>query len=363
VDSALHDVHWEDCLIEPRRDHALETYARRKQGFAQPMITCFAPVPWLARALVDQHAEYGLLECLDQDVADLVVLAVSQENSCRYCYAGVRALLWLQGMSQARIARMEQGLARDDLAPRTMAAVAFARAQSRAGPAKARAARTALLLAGYSLDEMKEIAYVAAATDFSNRAHTIPAIPARALERMPDQLHARLLRPLLGWMVKRHRHRGQPESRALDRSSTFAALVNAYAGSPIAPMLRAMVDAMWTSPYLTRRCKLLMWCVVARGLESEACGEDFARALRQEGVDDDMLGRVLAHLDAAELDPVERVLVSFARETVRYEVTLIQRRARAVRDVLEPAQFIEAIGVAALANGLCRLTATVTDVA
>ena len=52
----------------------------------------------MARSLVDLHSEYGLLMHLDQDVADLVVLVVSQENSCRYCYAGVRALLWFQGM-------------------------------------------------------------------------------------------------------------------------------------------------------------------------------------------------------------------------------------------------------------------------
>src|SRR5262249_18494093 len=73
---------------------------RRKQGLPQPMISYFAPIPWLARALVDLHSEYGLLMRLDQAVADVVALVVSQENSCRYCYAGVRALLWFQGMSR-----------------------------------------------------------------------------------------------------------------------------------------------------------------------------------------------------------------------------------------------------------------------
>jgi AhpD family alkylhydroperoxidase len=76
------------------------------------MIAYFASVPWLARAVIDLHPEYGLLMHLDQTVADLVVLVVSQENSCRFCYAAVRGLLWAQGMSWARIQRMEQDLTR-----------------------------------------------------------------------------------------------------------------------------------------------------------------------------------------------------------------------------------------------------------
>ena len=144
----LDHVAWEACLVEPHSDQGLEAYARRKNGIPFPSISYFAPVPWLARAVIDLHPEYGLLMHLDQTLADLVVLVVSQENSCRFCYAAVRALLWAQGMSQTRIQRMEQDLTRADLPPRTMAAVAFGRSQSRSGPAGARAARETLRRAG-----------------------------------------------------------------------------------------------------------------------------------------------------------------------------------------------------------------------
>lgn len=359
--NVLQDVAWERCLIEPRSDRAVEKYARRKQGFPQPMIGYFAPVPWMARALVDLHAEYGLLMHVDQAVADVIVLIVSQENSCRYCYAGIRALLWFQGMSRVQVQRMEQDLARGELSPRTMAAVAFARSQSRYGPPGARAAREALHRAGYGIEEMKELAFVAAQADFSNRAHTIPAIPARPLERMPRQLHLRLLRPLLGWIVKKHRYRGQETPLDAVASCPYAHVVNAYAGSPIAAALRQSLDEMWSSPHLTRRCKLLMLAVVAHGLSCEACARDVRNALRDEGFKDASLTRVLTHLDAPELDPVERLVVPFARETVWYEPALIQRRARAMRGVLDEAQLLEAIGVAALANGVCRLGAITAD--
>jgi AhpD family alkylhydroperoxidase len=359
--SAPQQVAWEQCLIERRPDRALESYARRKQGIPNPAISYFTHVPWMARAVIDLHSKYGLLMYLDQAVADLIVLVISQENSCRFCYAGVRALLWAQGMSRARIQRMEQDLARADLPPRTMAAVAFVRSQSRSGPPGAETAREALQRAGYGAEEMKEIAFAAAATDFSNRAHTIPAIPTRPVERIPDQFHMRLLRPVLGRIIKKHRHRGQAMPLQPVRSYPYARIVRAYAGSPIAPALGRTLDEMWASPQLTRRCKLLMLAVVARGLACDVCARDAGEALQEEGVKEATLTQILMHLDAPELDPVERLLVPFARETIWYEPTLIQRRARALRDRLDTAQFLEAIGVAALANGLCRLGAMVMD--
>jgi AhpD family alkylhydroperoxidase len=110
---------------------------------------------------------------LDQNVADLLTLVVSQENSCRFCYAAQRALLWGLGMSEARIQRVEQELSAS-LAPRTAAAIAFGRSQSRTGPGGACDARQALRRAGFSDEEIKEIAFTTAATDFLNRATIAP---------------------------------------------------------------------------------------------------------------------------------------------------------------------------------------------
>ena len=91
--NTLEHVGWERCLIDPRPDRELESYARRKMGIPFPSMRYFAPVPWLARALIDMHPEFGLLMHLDQSIADLLTLVVSQENSCRFCYAGVRLML------------------------------------------------------------------------------------------------------------------------------------------------------------------------------------------------------------------------------------------------------------------------------
>jgi AhpD family alkylhydroperoxidase len=359
--NALEHVAWEPCLLEARRDEELESYARKKLGVPHPTIRHYVDVPWLARALVDLHPEFGLLVHLDLQLGDLIQLVVSQENTCRYCYAAVRASLRIQGMSEARIRSVEGNLARADLTPREAAAIAFARAQSRSGPPAAAGARQALLDAGVSASEMKEIAFVAAMTDFMNRASTIPAISPYAFERAPDTLRVRLLRPWIARALRAGRRRGKATPLDGVPSYPYAGLVKAFDGSPIAPVLAKTLAEMWASPGLSRRCKLLMFAVIARGLGCGTCASEAARALQEEAVPPALLTNVLTHLDAPELDPVERVLVPFARETLWYEPAPLQRRARGVRDRLAGTQFLEAIGVVSLANGLCRLGATVAE--
>ena len=54
--SALQQVEWESCLVEPQADPALQSYARQRWGFPNPIIAYFSPVPWLARAQADAGA-------------------------------------------------------------------------------------------------------------------------------------------------------------------------------------------------------------------------------------------------------------------------------------------------------------------
>jgi len=360
-DYALKDVAWETCLLAPTRDREMEAYAQAKIGVPFPTVRYFTPLPWLARAMVDVHPEFGLQVHLDLALGDLIQLVVSQENSCRYCYAAVRALLRIQGMSEERIRALEGNLTRTDLKPSEAATLAFARALSRSTPATASAAKQALLDTGVSVAEMKEAAYVAAIINFTNRAATTPAIPPQEFERAPEQLYVRLFRPFIARALRRNRRRGQATPLDNVLSYPFSPLVDAFAGSPIAPVLAKSLAEMWASPVLTRRCKLLMFAVVAHGLSCGACASEAARALVKEGFPEDALKNVLTHLDAPELDPIERLLVPFTRETIWYEPAALQRRARALRDQLTPLQFLEAIGVASLANGLCRLGAMLAE--
>jgi AhpD family alkylhydroperoxidase len=306
------------------------------------------------------HPEFGLLMHLDQRTADLIGIVVSRENACRFCFAAVRAVLWFQGMDRDRIQRVEQDISRLDLAPQVQAAIEYARCQSRTGPAGAHVAWQALRAAGVSAAEAREIAFTVALSDFANRLHTAPAIPPVPLERVPELLPVRLLRPLIDLLMRSRRTRGGATPLApLSDELPYARLVTAFAGSPIAPALAHTMDAMWASPHLTRRCKLLMFAVVSRGLPCELCETEVSYALQREGLDAAAVSRVLTHLDGPELEPIERVLMAYARETLWYEPATLQRHTRMLREQLSIEQLIEAIGVAALANGVCRMAAVV----
>jgi hypothetical protein len=69
----------------------------------------------------------------------------------------------------------------------------------------------------------------------------------------------------------------------------------------------------------------------------------------------EQLSELLANLGAPGLDALESAVLSFARETIRFEPPHIQRHARELSERLSRAAFIELIGVTALANMLCRL--------
>jgi alkylhydroperoxidase family enzyme len=362
MSSALAHVAWEPCFAEARHDRELEAYARRRMGLPNPAVRYFAAAPWVARVAVDTHPDLGLLIHLDLRTADLVGLVVSQENSCRFCFAAVRAVLWFLGMDRQRVLRVEQELARTDLPERLRATLDYARAQSRSGPAGAHRAWTALRAAGVSAAEAREIAFTVSVTDFSNRLHTALAIPPVPFERTPESFVMRLLRPLIERAIGSRRHHGNPVPAMMQSPELpYARLIAAFGDSPIAPALARALNDMLASPHLSRRCKLLMFAVVSRGLPCEVCEVELNRVLQREGLDAATVNRLLTHLDGPELDALERRLMSYARETLWYQPAALQRQTRELREHLSTEQLVEAVGVAALANGICRMAAVVMD--
>jgi hypothetical protein len=55
------------------------------------------------------------------------------------------------------------------------------------------------------------------------------------------------------------------------------------------------------------------------------------------------------------LPPPESTLVALARETVWYRPIQIQRQAHRIRRQFSTEEFIEFVGIASLANAICRL--------
>ncbi|UCE85694.1 MAG: carboxymuconolactone decarboxylase family protein [Deltaproteobacteria bacterium] len=359
----VRDIEWEACLIEPRRDPELERQLRKQVGRLPGSMAYFSPCPWLPRVLAALNGLEFPLVHIDHHLADLVMLVVSQDNSCRYCYAAQRALLRVVGYPQSQIARLEQDFLTAELDPRQRAALDFARRVSRSNPLPSAADKQRLRDAGFSELAMKEVAGVVARGIFLNRVSTLPALPPERMEDLPDRWYVRLVGPLLSRKYRGLRRRGEPTKlREDEKTGPYAYLVLALDGLPFAGELRRVLDEMWHSPILSARAKALIFAVVARALGCPCSEQESTRLLLEEGLTQRDVDEILAHLASPKLDRVEAVVVPFARETIWYEAAQIQRRARALQPQLSAAEFIELIAVCGLANAVCRL-GIITDAA
>lgn len=353
---ALDTVEWEACLLEPVVDPAATRALRRELGFVPHGTTFFLDSPWIRRAPLLLRSFFMPLVHVRPAVQEMIALVVSQDNACRYCYAATRSLLRILGYPEARIRRLDEGLPSTDLDPRERLALDFARRVSRASPLASAADARPLLEAGWDEAGVREIAFVTVVNIFYNRLSTLAALPPEAVERLATTWRVRLLRPFVVWMLKRRRvpamSMAPPPGQA---AGPFAELVDALDDLPVGAPLRELVDAAWRSEGLARRTKALVFAVVARGLVCPAAEAEATRLAAAEGFPAREVAEVLANLASPALDPLERAIVPFARETIRYEPAQVQRRARALRAQLTRAQFVELVGIAALANTLCRL--------
>lgn len=127
------------------------------------------------------------------------------------------------------------------------------------------------------------------------------------------------MRPMIARTLAAHRKRGKPAPLAAPPQGPHAQVIQAFDGSPIAIVLRQVLDEMWASPILTRRCKGLLFAVVAQGLGCPLSTAAAQQVLLDEGLESDEIRQILTHLDAPALTPTERTLLGFARETIWYQ--------------------------------------------
>jgi len=357
----LRDIEWEDPLLESQRDPALERWARRRMGMVPPGMSHPTACPEIVRMYYE--LDFAPVLHIDHELLGLVAMVVSQDNACRYCYAGTRILLAIMGVGEERIRKLEHALQTSRQDSQIQLALDFARRISRANPLPTAVEKKALAEAGYSDGAIKELAFVAGRIVVANRMATLPALPPRPIERFAKGWLLRLLRPLLARRLSTLLIRvGEPETLPDDlKRGPYAYLVSALDGLPAARVLRNALDATWSSPHTTSRAKSLVFAVVARGLGCRRSEREAFQLLAEEGLQQEQTEQILADLAGAELDPIEAAFVPYARETLWYEPALIQRRGRALLQQLAPDQFLELVGVASLANMVCRLDVILDD--
>jgi hypothetical protein len=173
--TVISEIEWDACLIEPRRDDEYERRYRQETGRPASGARYVAGVPWLAEVLIDWAVEVERRVVVDAELADLVGLVVSQDNSCRYCFATMRFFLIVLGVPDAKIRRLEEQLLSVDFSPEQRAALDFARRVSRSDPLPTPADLQTLRTHGYSDLEVAELVAVVGIHLFFNRLSTLIA--------------------------------------------------------------------------------------------------------------------------------------------------------------------------------------------
>jgi alkylhydroperoxidase family enzyme len=356
----MREIEWGDCLLEPRRDPKFERHFRRATGRPGGPVAYYSGTSWLDYTTVAFNVNAAKQISIDAELIGLIGMIVSQDNSCRFCFAETRALLRILGMPEQRISRLEHDLLTEEFNESERAALEFARHFSRSNPPLGQRDRDELEAAGYDELQVLEIACVAGLYVFFNRVTTFFALPPYAIEALPDRWYIRFFRPLIAFLLSRSGSPARLEPlESGEHEGIFSQVVLGLDGLPFARSLRKSLDGMWASPVLTKRAKALAVAVVARALGRASPEKEMTETLLEEGLELEQVDEVLAHLASPVLDPVEKLVVSFARETVWYEPVRVQQLGRDAMQSLSREEFVELVAVTSMANMICRLETVV----
>jgi alkylhydroperoxidase family enzyme len=354
----LEEIRWGESILPPVADPAWEAEIKRRGGRVSEVDRRVAPNVWLREACLGLTT-YRAHE-IPNRLFNIGALVTAQENSCRYCYGASRAYLKILGYPESFISRIERDLHVAELNEMERACIAFCRNLARSRPRPAKADREALIRLGYSALAVHELALVIALGCFYNRIGILIACPPeQGFERMANGFVGRLMR-LVGPVMRalpdrQHARRVDPIDAASLANGAFGPIVATLVGLPGASMLKAALDGAFASTVLPRSVKALMFAVVARTLGCRHSEAEARRLLESENFSNDEIESTLETLDSTRLAPHEARLLSWVRDTVHYQTSALQNHTRALAEAIGDAAALEAIGVAALANGTVRL--------
>jgi len=357
--TTLQEIEWLDPLVEGQRNRDLERYVKQEAGVVPPHTRFFGACPWIMRADIDLDVSCANVN----DLAQLIYLTVSRDNSCRFCYGATRMFMRMGGMHDPQIEKLEQDVETARLEPRVNLALDFARRVSRSNPPPGVTEKKALIGAGYSEAAIRELALYAGVVVFHNRCATLLALPPRLAERVSRTPLPRLLRFRFRKILERLTSQAPQEAPSgSHHTGPYGHLTETTLdGLPHARVLRKMLDEAWASPHLPSRTKAMVFAVIARGLGAAAAEREAWRLLAAQGLVEDQIEEILSNLASPALDCGEARILPYVRETIWYQPAPVQRRGRAMREALSDAQLLETVGTAALANMVCRVSLTLDE--
>src|SRR5262249_47447182 len=149
---------------------------------------------------------------------------------------------------------------------------------------------------------------------FVNRVTTFLAAPPVAnLERMSDRWWSVFLRPMFALMMRPKRV--APVSGPAE--GPFAPVLLALNGTAVQPLLREMVDHLFSASALSTRAKLLMMAVIARAMRCPYCESRATALLVCDELSEADAVEIFETLESPKLTALEANLLPFARATIR----------------------------------------------
>ena len=356
----LNEIEWAEPVLPAVENAEWEAVVKRAVGHVSDVHRRVSPSPWLRRACL--RTDSYRVSHMPVQLVDRGALVTAQESSCRYCYGAVRAFMRILGYSERMIGRIEREAQMGELDPKERAFLQFCRNLARSNPRPARAEREALIALGYAPLAVTEMAFFIAMNCFFNRVTTLAACPPEAgLEKFSGSLAGRLLalagpvllRPLMNRKRRVTGHNGNGGAPA--EGGAFRSVIEALEGLPAQSMFAETIDGALASPVLPRRTKMLMFAVVARALECAFCQTEARTALIPGEFEEAEYDGILSALGSPALEPFESSILAWVRDTVHYQPRTIQEQTRKLGVEIGGAALLEAVGVAALANGTVRL--------
>ncbi len=351
----LNEIAWGQSILPSVSDPAWEREVKRRVGHVNEIDRRVAPSPWL-REICASTASYRPV-AMPKNLFNIGTFVTAQENSCRYCYGANRAHMKILGYSESFISRIERDANLAELDDKGRAFIAFCRSLARSRPRPMKSDFQALVALGFAPLAVAEMTMQIALSCFYNRIGLLSACPSEHdFERMTEGLRGRLMGPVVRLVLSLHRHSQPPLLDAATLSAgAFGPVVATLDGLPGASIFKAALDGAFASTVLPKSTKALMFAVVARTLGCRTSESEARKLLVAEGFSEVEIEAALTTLRCARLTQADESLLSWARDTVYYQIGTIQRQTATLAAGIGGAKILEAIGVAALANAVVRL--------
>lgn len=348
----LHNIEWSRPILPKVKIPEWEAEVKKDMGMMPDILQRVAISPWI-RILFMKWPRYQP-ETLTSRMVDICALVTAQENACRFCYGVARSQMRIFGHSEKTISGIERDMHLAELDEKEKALIQFSRNLARSNPRPARIDREKLIQLGLSPLSVTELSFLIGIYCFNNRMATFIAAPPDAfMERFSKGFFGWFLRPLLR---RKMQSLAWTEKRPLEGNlKSFSGIVQALEGLPAARILHDALEGAFQSEILSRELKILMFAVVARSLQCDFC-ESESRIMAQDfGFSEQEFNQALQSLTSPRLNPEELKILSWTRDTIRYQTGPMQRRIKELSQEVNNEKLLEAFGVAALANTTVRI--------